>query len=105
MLQECFLSAVHMSCVSIAFRKIHISTWTINYIGSRIGFPSSLRGQQPHGAIVFAGRVMLARGQGKLIFYTLRGAGAELQIICAAEYLPHASRRKHQIAERNLTLY
>lgn len=31
-----------------------------------------------------AGRVIFARGQGKLIFYTLRGAGQEIQIMCNA---------------------
>ena len=31
-----------------------------------------------------AGRVIFVRGQGKLIFYTLRGAGSDVQIMCNA---------------------
>jgi len=31
-----------------------------------------------------AGRIIFARGQGKLIFYTLRGAGQEIQIMCSS---------------------
>lgn len=33
---------------------------------------------------VHTGRVIFVRGQGKLIFYTLRGAGVEVQIMCNA---------------------
>ncbi len=37
--------------------------------------------------LVSAGRVLTIRTQGKLAFYTVRGSGSEVQIICAAEYV------------------
>ena len=36
--------------------------------------------------LALAGRVLTIRTQGKLVFYTIRGSGSEVQIICAAEY-------------------